>query len=276
MRFQLVFLVIFALSFGANAQIALEKDETETSLQYIDTDQLSNEKTAMSSRMYCSPGSFASYDLSRCVRCTVGTYEANYGAVCGNPAGCVCRKCPEGYVCPTEGTYNPQQCSAGSFASYDRTKCVKCAPGTYEINSGAACSNPSGCVCRKCPESYVCPYEGMSSFQICLAGFITSYDRTRCIKCSAGFYEPNNGAFCTNPDSCSCRKCPDGNVCPSAGATTYQKCPAGSIANYERTGCTRCAPGTYTAEAGWYCKVPNCSCNKCPSGVANIYNTGCL
>jgi len=103
-----------------------------------------------------------------CLICKPGTY-ASSGDYCTSSSSCGCNQCPNGHVCPGEGTKGPQICQAGTIANYKKTSCLICKPGTY-ASSGLSCTSSSSCGCTQCPNGHVCPGEGTTNPQKCPAG----------------------------------------------------------------------------------------------------------
>ncbi len=164
-------------------------------------------------------------------------------------------------------------CMAGTVANYERTSCLSCRPGTYTSSSGWYCTSPSSCGCNQCPDGYVCPGEGTINPQICQAGELVNYSKTKCDKCAIGTYSKiGERWWCTTSDCNNrCRSCPDGYVCPCPGTVEPIDCSVngGALANGARTQCLKCSPGTY-AKIGerWWCSTTDCNnrCRSCPDG----------
>lgn len=92
----------------------------------------------------------------------------------------------------------PVECLAGSAANAARTACVPCPEGKYTAFDGAT-------ACDDCPDGHICPGKGTSRPEMCGSNKAATFDRTRCIDCSNGFYS-NQAAQCISPsnslDSC--------------------------------------------------------------------------
>lgn len=180
--------------------------------------------------------------------------------------------CAEGYLCPAgTGTPTPasSKCPAGWYcASGSSSPSSLCQPGYY-------C--PEG---SSSPRSYLCPagsfcYAGSAEPALCPAGSWSSTPGrfTACNLCPASTYSGAVGA--TNYTSC--KDCPAGFQCPSAGMAAPLPCPAGAKSAPTGLSCVECPAGTFNQMPGNNASDP---CSPCPAGhicrAGTVYPEGAL
>lgn len=235
----------------------------------------------------CPSGSFSGPLQTNCTVCPAGTYctqpDAGTGVV--EPELCTpgryCAEnattlwghgpCAEGYLCPAgTGTPTPasSKCPAGWYcASGSSSPSSLCQPGYY-------C--PEG---SSSPRSYLCPagsfcYAGSAEPALCPAGSWSSTPGrfTACNLCPASTYSGAVGA--TNYTSC--KDCPAGFQCPSAGMAAPLPCPAGAKSAPTGLSCVECPAGTFNQMPGNNASDP---CSPCPAGhicrAGTVYPEGC-
>ena len=157
-----------------------------------------------------------------------------------------CKPCPEGYECPTEGTYAPTVCAPGNYRSNndpfyqaeDNVMCHPCPEGTWNWRGALTSSGE----CLVCPERYVCARQGMTVF--------ATKDQTDCT--------PNTDGVQLCYALSQANDCPEGFAC-DAGTTSYTQY-------------------NYPCEPGYFCKsltAPREMRNLlCPSGYSCKASTG--
>ena len=103
----------------------------------------------------------------------------------------------------------------------------------------------------------------------CNAGYTSNEERTYCIQCEKGYYNPNIGS--------NFRICPNGTISNYKGAKYCTICPKGSTSNYNHTRCEACPAGYYApslstpaclpCKEGYYSSLPgSSSCIQCSPG----------
>uniref|UniRef100_A0A6P8IYU7 Sushi, von Willebrand factor type A, EGF and pentraxin domain-containing protein 1-like n=1 Tax=Actinia tenebrosa TaxID=6105 RepID=A0A6P8IYU7_ACTTE len=156
-------------------------------------------------------------DITKCIRCPVGTYY--------NSDKEDCDICPEGSYSPNEGALECKKCPLGTWTFGDKkenfTSCqAECGPG-YFSNSGIA-------VCFQCPAGTYSNERRNKNCTVCPAGTTsvaaTSTRLEDCgMKCAPGTFSSNSVEPCT--------PCPLGTYQHQLGQTTCLPCP-GRLSTY--------------------------------------------
>lgn len=115
----------------------------------------------------------------------------------------------------------------------------------------------------------------------CAPGTSASYDRTSCLKCSPGYFTDTYGRQCTSSTNSAgycCSSCPNGYECPEEGTSVPTECPPGTAANYQKTQCLPCPPGSHGKTNARQCtsssNTAGYCCVACPTGhVCPDYGT---
>jgi len=181
----------------------------------------------------CRAGSFCPQGASNelAATCKPGQY-ANLTDDDGIPE---CFVCPAGQSCGGGGA-PPTECSPGTYATGGAAVCSPCDDGTYQPSPGAA-----GCL--ECNRGTFCP--AGSSLELPA-------------NCPSGTFNSNTSKPVLSLDDCE--PCAPGFFC-AGGVAVPTKCPAGTIAPFERTkACDKCPSGTYQNDTGAL------SCRKCEGG----------
>ncbi|XP_072475580.1 signal peptide, CUB and EGF-like domain-containing protein 2 isoform X2 [Notamacropus eugenii] len=171
----------------------------------------------------------------KCVSCSVGTYDGGQGRCILCPNGTyqddegqmTCEPCPN-----TEDTENQKttgarnmsecggQCLPGEYSSNGFSPCQPCPLGTYQPEGGRTFCFP--CAGSRRGE-LTTKHLGATSFQDCEAKVQCSpghfYNTTthRCIRCSAGTYQPEFGKN-------YCVSCPGNTTTDFDGSTNVTQC----------------------------------------------------
>lgn len=167
----------------------------------------------------CPRGAYCPAGTSTETPCPAGYYNPSYGAE--DSTGCV--KCPAGYACPNTGTINYS---------------VDCRRG-YFCNEGSTTSQPAAALCTA---GHECPTGSAVE-----------------LKCAAGTYQDNTGAY-------TCKTCPPGYYCPiNSSGYISNLCPAGYYCPSGTTYSTQypCPAGTFNPLQG---QQTNDACQSCSSG----------
>lgn len=209
---------------------------------------------------YCPAGRFVK-DLTSCERCPSARYA---------PAALQdsCINCEPGYSTgvPSEATscticepgsansgasYNCTGCGAGYFANSGYSKCIACAPGTYN-------TEPRQHECIDCPAGRVARGQNSTNCTDCQRGaYQGSPGQSSCPWCEVG-------RFSNAVASDDCADCPVGRSSESALSsppslesedtsprTECFACVPGKHSNTAgQSACTSCLPGRFTAESG--------------------------
>uniref|UniRef100_A0A5F8H837 Signal peptide, CUB and EGF-like domain-containing protein 2 n=1 Tax=Monodelphis domestica TaxID=13616 RepID=A0A5F8H837_MONDO len=170
----------------------------------------------------CVSCSIGTYDggQERCILCPNGTYQDEEGQI-------TCELCPN-----TEDTRNQQatgarnmsecgaQCLPGEYSSTGFSPCLPCPLGTYQPEVGRTS-------CFPCAGSWwgelTTKHPGATTFQDCETKVQCSpghfYNTTthRCIRCSAGTYQPEFGKN-------YCVSCPGNTTTDFDGSTNITQC----------------------------------------------------
>ncbi|XP_038612227.1 signal peptide, CUB and EGF-like domain-containing protein 1 [Tachyglossus aculeatus] len=161
----------------------------------------------------CSPGTYYSGELSRCLPCSSGTFQDVEGQLS-------CEPCPSNDGLGLLGARNVSecggQCSPGLYSSDGFKPCRLCPVGTYQPEPGRT-------LCFPCGGGLVTKSEGSVSFQDCETKVHCSpghhYNATthRCIRCPLGTYQPKFGQnFCVT--------CPGNTSTDFDGSTNVTHC----------------------------------------------------
>lgn len=170
--------------------------------------------------------------------------------------------CKAGEQLNDDGVCEP--CPAGS-ASEEGSKCVLCAPGTYQPKPGS--SN-----CIRCSPGQYQSDSGMTS---CLPCFTGSYQGKQgsktCILCPYGQYQPAQGQV-------ACIRCPGETTTNVTGATSRDSCICAGTVGYNETSgrCEVCPKGQYKPMLSYICTdcpVPECKCEN--NGTFNTLTGQC-
>lgn len=170
----------------------------------------------------------------------------------------------------------------------DSSKCLRCAPGTYNTNAGA-----TECKGTPCAPGKYYPNDGMTSPVTCLActpgTYASGTGNTGCKgkECSPGtWHEPGQ------PAEHTCKSCARGKWSADTGrATECGNCGAGRASNDEgrsaqcpkclkgtaatsNTKCADCGPGTYSSNDG-ASSCSACNMGSFSSGKKNTKCDGC-
>ncbi|XP_035824571.1 uncharacterized protein LOC101861248 [Aplysia californica] len=227
----------------------------------------------------CGPGTFYNSSTVHCDNCPVGSYQTGYG----QPS---CVGCAVGQTTQRVGSENPSLCAAscavGQFYSTTLGSCTDCILGFYQDEEGQF-------ECKACPVGETTGQLGSISSSACSEGCESGEQLLptgNCAPCPAGTYRQLGVNLV-------CTACPSDYTTPddssiSADNCTVLKCPAGSKANVQNTGCELCPVGEYqpdrnqraclecpvnftTSSTG---TVNQNSCEKfCPSGQELVSNT---
>ncbi|XP_069048989.1 signal peptide, CUB and EGF-like domain-containing protein 1 isoform X2 [Lepisosteus oculatus] len=161
----------------------------------------------------CSVGTFYSGEQHQCVQCPPGTYQDTEGQLS-------CEPCPSNEGLGIAGARNVSecggQCPPGHFSANGFQPCRPCALGTYQPEPGRV-------LCFSCGGELLTKNEGAVSFQDCETKVHCSpghyYNSTthRCIRCSAGTYQPEFGQN-------YCITCPGNTTTDFDGSTNVTHC----------------------------------------------------
>ncbi|XP_068245838.1 signal peptide, CUB and EGF-like domain-containing protein 1 isoform X4 [Palaemon carinicauda] len=168
----------------------------------------------------CSMGSYHDTQKDVCVACSPGTYQPLEGQVhcipcLHNPGSAVSKPFMK------QGATNISECSdtcpAGHWSPDGFSPCQSCTPGTYQVYSGRV-------KCQACPEGHSYSPSGATSFlqcfrfdEVCDKGEYFLSQESRCVKCNAGFYQPEVG-------SSSCIQCPGNSTTDFSGSISKEQC----------------------------------------------------
>eukprot|EP00466_Bigelowiella_natans_P015235 jgi/Bigna1/85198/estExt_fgenesh1_pg.C_20409 len=173
-----------------------------------------------------------------------------------------------------------QACDVGTYqGASGATQCIGCSDGFYAPQQGMS-------ACAECPDGYACT---ASVATACGQGSVPASNKTSCIKCEPGTFQPTVGLGQT------CTACPDGYFTENSGSTVCEICPAGYscttssktqclkgfFSSGAQTACTKCPTGTYTPTAGASACIACPPGKKCPDASATpescpqgYYSTG--
>lgn len=218
----------------------------------------------------CNPGTYCSLQnvspipddsLSGAAQeCGAGTYNDEY-------AQTVCKKCPDGYQCPSAGMKEPELCEKGTYRNVNSSSlyCLECPEGTYNNLTGRDSSD----FCLNCQAGVVCVGAGMA-----YPNGENSFD------CPAGYYCPEGtglassnkypcpeGTFCLSgtksEEEARMNKCPSGRYCAKGTGSTATSCESA----------TNCTIGSICS-IGFYCPSGTESMISCPQWASS--NSGSL
>lgn len=253
--------------------------------------------------MMCNAGYYSSAGASVCTMCGANTYSAKGASSCtscgsgkwSNPGSSSCSDCPANCKTCSNGT-SCDQCVSGYIWSSTAGKCVNSSLCSTVCESGEAYeggfNNGIKMICEKCPSvsnGYCggCPSSDCVKPLSCPAGYVKckpGYYKSgaTCVACSAGNYQPDDGATRTSCMVCStgystsgtaassCTSC--NTLSPVSGGTcteciganncTKATCPSGKVLDTSSQSCVTsgCAAGQYkdgdscvSCPAGYYC-----------------------
>jgi len=111
------------LSLEMSLRLVASKKDSSVKTENTKSMNVNNARNDAARKMTCMAGTVANYEQTSCLSCQPGTYTPSSGWYCTSPSSCRCNSCPDGYVCPQEGTINPKTCQAGELVNYSKTKC---------------------------------------------------------------------------------------------------------------------------------------------------------
>jgi hypothetical protein len=249
----------------------------------------------------CLPGSFCPGNGSAVVPCPIGTASnltglascpwCAPGSYMQSTGALACIICPNQFVCPLNGTIQPQPCPAGYTCTIGCAIPQICPAGTFAPSysdtcssclAGFSCPSPGLSAQYPCTAGYFCNTT-LSSQAPCLAGYFSLALATSCSTCFAGtflfrilylhyhvygfifiFCESVISGTCSgsyNPSniSTSCIPCDSGRYCDKAGLSMALPCPAGSQCPLGTVLPVLCLPGTFSL-------ISASLCSPCPAG----------
>ena len=187
----------------------------------------------------CPANTYAQYSTSTaCTPCPTGQISGTGATACTYPTcnpgyyqnSGVCTICPSGYSC-SGGTYGPQQCSPGTYASSGNSLCSACPAGKYTGSSGSVS-------CTQCPSGT----------------FVSGTGASVCGQCSLPICSANQYlSSCTASANYACISCPDapGNASYVTTSSCSWVCNPGYQTNSGNSGCIPCST-SYTCPTGQY------------------------
>ncbi|MBN3312322.1 SCUB1 protein, partial [Atractosteus spatula] len=194
---------------GTEYEVAQKPAKLPDSQDSCSTGQVPREGKCVS----CSVGTFYSGEQHQCVQCPPGTYQDTEGQLS-------CEPCPSNEGLGIAGARNVSecggQCPPGHFSANGFQPCRPCALGTYQPEPGRV-------LCFSCGGELLTKNEGAVSFQDCETKVHCSpghyYNSTthRCIRCSAGTYQPEFGQN-------YCITCPGNTTTDFDGSTNVTHC----------------------------------------------------
>uniref|UniRef100_A0A7N4PWR1 Signal peptide, CUB and EGF-like domain-containing protein 2 n=1 Tax=Sarcophilus harrisii TaxID=9305 RepID=A0A7N4PWR1_SARHA len=182
----------------------------------------------------------------KCVSCSVGTYDGRQGQCLLCPNGTyqdeegqiTCKPCPNFEKAGSPKTLGARnmsecggQCLPGEYSSNGFSPCQPCPLGTYQPEVGRTSCFPCA---RSWRGELTTKHPGATTFQDCEAKVQCSpghfYNTTthRCIRCSAGTYQPEFGKN-------YCISCPGNTTTDFDGSTNVTQCKtsSNSVTTYE-------------------------------------------
>jgi Tyrosine-protein kinase ephrin type A/B receptor-like/FG-GAP-like repeat len=217
----------------------------------------------------CSPGSAApGQAMDECKDCAPGRYADGYGTI-------ECRACDVGYMSNIFGASRCLECYIRDGVVANRsgsTECYECEAGTEATgdNEGTIGTDCARCgrgyfrnltmqACRACAPGTFSARLGSKGCESCPPGsYISAEAAINCNPCARGSFSSSSGAArCTR---CATVEPVMLNFANATGLSKCFKCPFGSIANEDSTGCTKCPAGRYRDTDAYT------SCRDCPAG----------
>jgi IPT/TIG domain/Tyrosine-protein kinase ephrin type A/B receptor-like len=218
-------------------------------------------EAAKSTCLPCSTGRFSDVPGAiTCTACEVGKYASTVGSRS-------CDTCTPGRYTKLPLSEQPTQSSDGTLR-YPSYECTRCAPSTYQDNSGASsCLDCSAGTfsnvfesksCTRCADGLIANVSGLSSCSRCPAGYSANAAAIACVACLPGRYASTAGLR-------KCIACELGRFSLQSASTICKRCEPGSIAGSDgSTSCSECLPGFFATGIG------SVSCSSCSKGfVAN-------
>ncbi|KAK3579233.1 hypothetical protein CHS0354_033303 [Potamilus streckersoni] len=186
----------------------------------------------------CLAGSRRNVTSNMCTLCEKGTYQPDKWMT-----ECISCGPTDRWTTDSTGSSNQSQCKFYCPSGYEKTTgtdCKICTVGTYKDNTVNIFGG-----CTACPFGMTSPTNGSTSVQNCSihqcqAGYKNNANRTGCIKCPLGTYQP---LF----DQLDCMTCPANLSTRQEGSNSSTACETYCPSGQEKVGdvCNQCQIGYY-------------------------------
>lgn len=220
---------------------------------------------------------------SECKNCPSGKYSQclSDGSECKPTLEDECTPCAAGKVRNELWKQYCDNCPSGKIANQNKTECVGCSPGKYELQ-GQCQDCPTGqsispedalypINCDRCAQGQYQDQTGQQTCKNCQAGKFSNINGLeQCAGCPEGYFSDNVGSI-------GCVACPsgqsstDGLNCEPCGSNTVeidhkcQYCLSGTF--FDGGSCKKCPIGWF-ADSAATSGAPTRPCTICPSGRA--------
>jgi Tyrosine-protein kinase ephrin type A/B receptor-like len=201
-----------------------------------------------------------------------------------------CTKCLAGRYLASSGTcYECNDCEINTFSPEGADKCQPCPSGETSPKGSADCYrnntvSPHSII--KCPRGYLFDIS-QKRCVACSAGTFNYNEgqdtSTQCMECQPGDFSLKGAALCAPcqggsyselPKSTKCTICPVGEYSTTQSAKCT-KCPCGKYAPYQgMEACIDCAKGSFAADIG-SSKCTKCTAGKYQAGVGKCDCSTC-
>ena len=200
----------------------------------------------------CGTGQASLGGMTPCASCAVGRYASVDPGEDGGgqlaqvtSGGSTCNSCPRGHYADTSSTIVCKECGAGTISTTGASACSSCPPGKKSSEDKTQCVD--------CPEGTFNVAPGLSVCADCPVGSVASaVGSTACAPCDVGRHQGATG-------QAACEACEAGKVAAEAGLGVCDFCPSPTYSPAGASSCAQCVSGFY------YSLLETCV--SCPKGT---------